>query len=191
MIILCFYPVAILAWYAPFDHWASGPLYWEGYCTCMHLTCIPMVTCADLPFDLKYWTWTESRGTALCTAVPFCWWGDQLAAQWCGMSYITSWSCTGNVDAVYALEYLQTLTLNNLPKAKPAFKVECPVMLCTTYAPPEASTKVQGYWSPYPPHMPLSVAIWKVNMMDSQCPFLTLPYTHIRLTIHSYILACH
>jgi hypothetical protein len=179
----------MLAWYAPFNYWASGPLYWEGYCVCMHLTCIPIATWAGLPFDLKYLTWAELRETALCTVVPFCWWGDQLAAWWCGINYVTSWSCTVDVDAVCALEYLQTLTPNDLPKTKPAFTVECPVMLCATYILPEASEIVQGYWSPYPPHMSLRVAIWEVNMMESQCPFLESPYTHIGVTIHSSLHA--
>ena len=48
------------------------------------------------------------------------------------------------VDVVYDLEYLQTLTPNDLCKAKPTFKVEYPVMLCTTYILPRASAIVQG-----------------------------------------------
>ena len=50
-----------------------------------------------------------------------------------------------DADAVYALDYLQTLTPNDLPKAKPTFKVECIVMLCATYILPKASTILQGY----------------------------------------------
>ena len=145
------------------------------YCVCMHPTCIPMVTCVDLPFDLRYLTWAESRGIALCTVAPVCWWGDQLAAWWCGISYVTSWSCAEDVDAVYALEYLQTQTPNDLPKAKPAFKVECPVILCATYILPEASARVQGYWSHYPPHMSLRVwwTWWKASGHSLHHPVLT------------------
>ena len=49
-----------------------------------------------------------------------------------------------DVDAVYVLEYLQNFTPNDLPKAKLAFKVECPVMLCATYILPNAPAVVQG-----------------------------------------------
>ena len=47
--------------------WLLGfktPILW-GYHVYMHPTCIPMIKCADLPFDLKYLTWAESGGTGL------------------------------------------------------------------------------------------------------------------------------
>lgn len=50
-----------------------------------------------------------------------------------------------DVHEAYALDYLQSLTPNDLPKAKPAFKVECPVMLCAAYILPKVFSIVQGY----------------------------------------------
>ena len=92
-----------------------------------------------------------------------------------------------DANAGYASEYLQTLTPNGFPKTKLALKVGFPVILLCNMKASKGLCKGTRLLTTHTSTHVLEGHILVVNMMESQCSFLESPYTHVRVTLPSFL----